>query len=99
VVAPATSRLVVNQFCVWRPDNPVARCAQAKAKIDVVKCDGQIFIEPSDLHVGVPSHHGARSGNGGNILRQMCTSKITRLETPEAHERMAGNPTRPENHS
>src|SRR6266566_7695048 len=49
VVEAATSRLVVNQVRVWRPDNPIAGFAQPQAKIDVVESDCQIFIEPSEL--------------------------------------------------
>src|SRR4029077_18246399 len=49
VVKAATSRFVVNQVRVWRPDNPVAGFPQSQTKIDVIESDCQLFIEPSEL--------------------------------------------------
>jgi hypothetical protein len=49
VVDAATSRFMMDQFRVWRPDDPVAGFAQSQAKIDVIESDREILIEAAEL--------------------------------------------------
>ena len=69
VVDAATSRFMMDQFRVWRPDDPVAGLAQPQAKIDVIESDREILIEAAELQVDFPPHHRASSGYRGKILR------------------------------
>src|SRR5437016_11195537 len=69
-IVTARRGLVVNQICIWCPDNEPTAFTQTHTKIDVVEISGEILIEAIEIGKNVFARYHAGGGDGGSILRQ-----------------------------
>jgi len=58
-IVPARRGLVVDQICIWCPDNEPTAFTQTQTKINVVEISGEILIEAIEIGENVFARHHA----------------------------------------
>lgn len=65
------------------PDIAITRCLNTQAEVDVIKGNGEFFVQAAYLLINLAPNHQARGRYGGQILQGNSSIEIAKAATLE----------------